>query len=641
MENHLTAPATQTQAMPQKPAGPSVETLVQWVDEAEEASHEARKLGETCRRYYHNKQLTAEEKKVLRERGQPEMMENIIRRKIKFLKGWEKQTRSDPKAFPRNAPEDEEAAEAATDALRFQEQAQFLDQTLSYVWEDMLLTGYGGVEVLGPNAVDPKLIDVKLWRWDRLGYDPHSAMPDFSDAKYVYTVTWMDRDDAEALWPEAKQAIAATVHAEIGLNGKTYDDKPTWKAWASRASRERVKIIQLYYRDGHPGLPGFGWHWCVFTRGGKLDSGPVELIDQMGKPECPLLLQSAYVDDENNRYGEVVEMLTMQDAVNKTHSKLVHLMNSRQTMAEEGALLDPDAFKQQLARPDGHIKLQPGALEGKRFQIIEHSVDVAAHSARLESLRGRFEMMGPNAALQGKQGQSASGRAIRASQEGGLIELADIKDEHTHLKRRVYRALWNRIRQFWTEETWVRVTDNDDNVRFVGFNRPVTAYEDMLEQAEKEGIEEDEAKSRIKQAVTVNPLLRQQMEQVVRIANVPAETDVDIIVDVASEAINLQEETFQTLAGMFPPGMLPPEVVLELAPVSPKKKRQIKEMLKPDPKAQQRDEAGILMKAENLAADTEQKQARALKDRAAAGVSAVEAMAPQVPVDQQDQQFIQ
>jgi len=618
-----------------KPTGPSIETLVEWIDEAEEASNTARKLAETCRRYYHNKQLSAEERRVLKLRKQPEMMENIVRRKIKFLKGWERQTRSDPKAWPRNAPEDEEAAEAATDALRFQEQAQFLDQTLSYVWEDMLLCGYGGVEVLGPNEIDPKLVDVKLWRWDRLGYDPHSSAADFSDARYIYTVTWMDKDDAIAKWPQAKQAIAATIQREVSLNGKTYDDKPTWRAWASRAKRERVKIIQIYYREGG------AWHWCLFTRGGKIDGGAVELLDQMGRPECPLLLQSAYVDEENNRYGEVVEMLTMQDAVNKTHSKLVHLMNSRQTMAETGAIQDPDTFKDQLARPDGHIDLQVGALTNKRFQVIEHSVDVSAHSARLDSLRSRFELMGPNAALQGKQGQSASGRAIRASQEGGLIELTDIKDEHTHLKRRVYRALWNRIRQFWTEETWVRVTDNDDNIRFVGFNRPLTGYEDLLEQAKKEGIEEQEAQQKIMAAIEQNPQLRMEMDQVVRIANVPAETDVDIIVDVAGESINLAEETFQTLSGMFPPGMLPPEVILELAPISPKKKRQIKEMLKPPPQQVQEQQLAKGLEAENMAADTEQKQAAAARDRASAGQAAMAAIAPPMPVGPQDQQFLQ
>lgn len=637
MEGNLAAPDQAPAKAKGYEDGLSVEMLVEMVDEAEEATEESRRLSETCRKYYHNKQLSAEEKATLKARGQPEIMENVIRRKIKFLKGWERQSRSDPRAFPRNSPDDEEAGEAASDALRFQEQSQFLDMKFSACFEDMLLNGFTGVEVLGPAEHDPRIIEVKLWRWDRLGYDPYSAEQDFSDARYVYGVTWMDKGEAVKRWPAAKAVIEKTVADEISRQ-RTYDDKPNKFAWGARTKRERVKIVQMYYRSG---AGATDWKWCLFTRAGKIESGAVELQDQFGRPECPMILHSAYVDEDNGRYGEVVELLTMQDAINKSHSKLQHLMSTRQTIAEQGAILDPDEFKKQSVRPDGHMTVAPGALVDKRFQVLENSADIASHAGRLDSLRQSFSMMGPNSALQGKQEQAASGRAIRASQEGGLIELTDLKDEHTHFKRRVYRALWNRIRQFWTEETWVRVTDNDENVRFVGFNRPETVEEQMVKDARKEGIPDEEIFGRLEKAKQ-DPMMAQELSQVVGQANVPAEIDVDIIVDVSTETINMQEETFLAMSNMFPPGSLPPEVILELAPISPKKKRQIKEMLKPpppDPAMVQKQEAIEGMQADNLQADTDAKRAKAMKDEAAAGKSVVETLAPPMPVDTQDQQI--
>ena len=87
-------------------------TLIQWFQDAEDATVDAREKSERDRDYYDNKQFTAEEFEALRKRGQPAISHNLIRQKIDYLLGLEKQTRSDPKAYPRN-PDDEQAADAA------------------------------------------------------------------------------------------------------------------------------------------------------------------------------------------------------------------------------------------------------------------------------------------------------------------------------------------------------------------------------------------------------------------------------------------------------------------------------------------------------------------------------------------------
>ena len=42
-----------------------------------------------------------------------------------------------------------------------------------------------------------------------------------------------------------------------------------------------------------------------------------------------------------------------------------------------------------------------------------------------------------------------------------MIELGSLLDDLRHLDRRVYRMVWNRIRQFWTGQRWIRVTDDE------------------------------------------------------------------------------------------------------------------------------------------------------------------------------------
>ena len=85
-----------------------LETLVSWVEDAEEATDTARKAAERDRDYYDGKQLTSAEKAELRKRGQPDVVINRIKPKIDYLSGFEAANRTDPRAFPRT-PNDEEA----------------------------------------------------------------------------------------------------------------------------------------------------------------------------------------------------------------------------------------------------------------------------------------------------------------------------------------------------------------------------------------------------------------------------------------------------------------------------------------------------------------------------------------------------
>ena len=61
----------------------------------------------------------------------------------------------------------------------------------------------------------------------------------------------------------------------------------------------------------------------------------------------------------------------------------------------------------------------------------------------------------------------------------------------------VYRQVWYRIRQYWTEERWVRITDDERNMKWVALNKPITRGEQIVQQArEKLKIEHPELPAR-------------------------------------------------------------------------------------------------------------------------------------------------
>lgn len=531
------------------------------VEDWEEVTDTATKLSERDRDYFDNKQLTAAELKELSDRGQPDVIFNKIRSKVNYLLGLEITSRTDPRAMPRN-PKDEETATAASDALRYVEDKTDLDQKFSAAWENELIEGYGGIELVVDETTGE--IDAVHWSWDRLFYDVHSRKHDFSDATYLGGITWMDAAQAKAQFPGKDEVIDLTSGDDTG---RTHDDKPKWKRWTSGTNRKRVKIVQMYY------LKGSEWYWCIFTKGGKLAGGPVPFKDDKGRSWCPLFMQSAYVDRENNRYGEVRSYISPQDEINKRRSKSLHLLTQRQTKGEKGAVDDVEAMKTELAKPDGHVEVNPGF----DFEILDTTGQVQGNFEMMQQAMLHMESEGANSALMGKQDGAASGRAIQLSQTGGQIEISPLVDRHTHLKTRVFRGIWNLIRQYKTEEWWVRVTDNEENVRFVGFNRPVTMREEAMKRLTAQGMPPEQAEMMIGQ-IASDPMRGPMLDQVVRTENVPAEMDMDITIEHVPDVANSQQEQFEALVGLAPTVVFPPQVYIKASNL--RNKRELLDELK-------------------------------------------------------------
>lgn len=526
-----------------------VSKLVDYFEQSEEATDEARKQSEQCRDYYDGKQLTAAERAALQARGQPDIVINRIQAKVDYLVGYEASNRTDPRAFPRN-PDDEDAAEAATDALRYVEDKCELDTKFTTAWENMLVEGFGGIELTVDEASGE--IEAVEWDWDRLFYDPHSRKPDFSDARYLGGVIWMDAEDAKAKWPDATDAIEATLAHDATIT-QTYDDRP-WERWVSGKYRKRVRIVQMYHREGEQ------WKWCIFTKGGKLQGGDVPFVDQDGRSWCPMMLQSAYVDRSNRRFGLVKTMIGPQDEINKRRSKALHMLTVKQVSMERGAVDDVDMLRTELAKPDGVIERNPGF----ELEVVRDDANISGHLQLLQEAKNEIELIGPNAAMLGKQGSGdPSGRAILANQQGGQTEITRLLDRHRSLKRRVFNGIWNLIRQYKTQEWWVRVTDDEKNMKFVGFNRPITLGEQMGRDMEKKGLPPDQIKAAIEQAMA-DPMQAEAMTQQVGTENVPAHMSMDITIEEVPDVANLAAEQFQGLVELARAGVqLPPKAYVK------------------------------------------------------------------------------
>ncbi|MEE8208850.1 MAG: hypothetical protein V3T88_07875 [Nitrosomonadaceae bacterium] len=496
-------------------------TLVSYFEEFEQQTRDGRVLNERDRDYADHKQLTDDELSALRSRGQPPIQNNVIRKKMNFLRGYERQIRTDPKAFPRTPNHDEDAT-AITDALRYIADNASFDVSRSAFWDNYLIEGTGAVEVI-VSKNKKREVETPHIQWDRLFWDFHSRKLDFSDALFTGIIIWDDADNIKRNFPGSNDVVDQTMSSAVD---DTFEDKPT--TWVD-SKRKRVRIAQIYFQ-----FQGI-WHLAFYTKAGfLLDPILAPWKDEDGFPENGMIMQSAYIDRDGNRFGEPRFMIETQDSINKRESKMLHLVSQRQTFGNKRAFPDGvGAQKRELAKPDGHVELSGNAEFGRDFGILPTG-DMAQGQFQLLQEAKQAALANGTASFQGSPGaENQSGRAIIAQQNGQQIEINPLADGKRQWEMRVYKAWWNRVRQFWTEERWVRVTDNENNAKFVALNRRIPVREIV----EKE-------MGAIPPEFEGDERLDMPSEQ---IENQVSEIDVDIIIEDSPDIVTVQQEEFRNL----------------------------------------------------------------------------------------------
>jgi hypothetical protein len=509
--------------------------------EALDLGNDTRARSLTCLQYYHKKQLTAEMLAALRRRKQPDTVINRIRVAVNGTLGILQQGKTDPKAWPRN-PGDEQSADVITKTLRYIADANEFQDIRVEGARDFLLQH--ACAVIVGSSPDGR-VKIEQIAPEEFLFDPRSRREDFRDARYLGIAKWLYADEVTALFPTAKADIESAIESGSPIPVDTaLEDKPTGgqQSWIDRRNR-RLMVIELYSRDKGK------WKRCLFHAGGILEAGLSAYVDQDKVPSCPIVAQSCYVDDENLRYGVVYDMLDYQDAINKRHSKGLHLLNSRQARVGLNYAGDPEKARLELSRPDGIIVGEAGDVE------VLQTVDMQqGNMAMLQFMLGEMERSGPNPAILGRQGESQSGRANQIRQQAGLVELAIVFGGHESWERRVYRKAWEVAKQYWKAPDFIRITDDEGAPQFVGINQPIMGPGQVV------------------MGPNGMPAIQ---PTVLGYDNALAELDVDITLDSVPDSATLQQEQFAVLAELaklYGPQEVPFDDMLMLSDMTDKQK---------------------------------------------------------------------
>lgn len=583
---------------------PTLDTYKRLFTEGRDLTSTARERAKKHRRYYDGKVDDRTERKI-RGKNKPTFNINRVRPGVEGMVGVVDRGKSDPRAYPRT-PQDEASSEVATDALRYVSDINRWHQIKIAGFRNMLIEGVAAVLT----EVDANMeVRFRRIRFEEYFYDPYSRELDFGDKSYDGIAKWTYVDAVIAQYPEHEAALRLAVSS--GDTGDaTWDDRPENGAvsWTD-SQRKRLLLVEMYY------LHGGQWLKCVFVGDLKLEEGVSPYEDQEGKPCNPIEAISAYLDDENNRYGVVSDMVGPQDEINTYRRNAAHFATFRQFQetGDASAHADPEEVRREGAKPDGVIPAGYGIVPNDKF---------AMNMTFAQEAKGEIERASVNPAILGRQGESQSGRAALVRQQAGLTELSHLFGGLDDWELRIMRQAWARIRQFWTEAKFIRVTDDENAVRFIQINEPIMGPPMPVT---------DPATGFLK----IDPITRQieMRPQVIGMRNAVAQMGVDIIVDTTPDTANVQQEQFQALVDMVPAliqaGIRPPIKSIIRNSSLPKKSELIEEIeagsqeQQPDPMAQQAAE----LAARKAASDIDKTDAQAEQARATAVKTVGEARA--------------
>jgi hypothetical protein len=535
-------------------------------------------------RYFHGVQWTSEQLKTLKDRGQPPVTFNRIKRKINTICGIIEKLRQDPKAWPRNPQrQSEDGAEVATKTLRY---------ALGWDWNSnstlvarrCAVRGLSGAELVlvkgdqGDPDIDWDVVDQRDFF-----YDPASTKSDFSDARYMGTTRWTDLDAAIEIFPDYAEELTDYVERNPVGSDRERGDERHQMGWCD-SERRRVRLVEHWYAVGSK------WHYAIYCSECVLEFGPTYLKNEKGQDIHKYEMFSYEVDQDGDRYGAFRDLKSPQDEVNQRRSKALHQLNSRKVIADDGAVDDVEAARRELARADGWVVKNPGkeiiTEDAQAAQVIEGNLNM------LQEAKAEIDTYGPNPGLIGTDIPADSGRAIQLLQAAGIAELGSYMGDYRSWKTRVYRKTWCAVQLHWQAPRWVRVTDDDNLGQFI----------------------------------QVNGWQKDPQTGMVSILNQLSALDVDIILDEGPDTVNTAADTLDTLVMLAKGGApVPPEMVVELSALPSSTKQRILQQISAGQQQNPMQMQAMQLQMQMLQAQIQELISRAQKNVADANLKTIEA----------------
>ena len=416
--------------------------------------------------YYDGDQWTDDEITALKDRGQAVTTYNHIKPSIDSLIGSERQNRPKVTMAGRTL-DDGRLAQAKTSLYNYITYNSSTDDQIDEMIKDAYITGRGWMHVY-PEENNDKQVDLLHVHVDYrdIFVDPLSRNDDLTDCRRIHHAVFTDSDIIKQMFPSFEEDSGDAV-----ISG--FETSSEEEMWFEKADRTRPRLINTWYVDEKGDTVS-----CIWVKGQILS---IEK-NKYSNIKFPYVQYTLNRDINNYPYGFTRNMVSAQDEVNKRHSKALHYLNAKQVLAEENAFVNWEDAKKTLAKPDGIVKLQDGALTEGRVQVIDNTPLAAAHLQLLEIAKQEiFASAGINAAFLGQSSQYESAKKTQTSIAASQTSLVPALNKLRRTRHQLAEITMKLVPQFYVDKRIIRILNEKGDYEFMPLNHTQLADDDTLQ----------------------------------------------------------------------------------------------------------------------------------------------------------------
>lgn len=475
-----------------------------------------RSFANLCCAYYDNDQLPPSVKQVLKERGQPNTVHNLIAPTVDGVLGMEAKTRTDLMVVADDIEEEYELLAEAVNA-EFADMTRLggCDRACGEAYASQIKTGIGWVEVRRNTDFFGPRFRFGFVHRDEVFWDWHYRELDLSDCRWLMRRRWLDLDEACTMFPSKAEVLRCSVgetwHGVVslaaieGMDASTQSAFDEWQQFDARqvewcsTDRKRLLLQVVYYRtystrrvlllengraiefDEHNELHmaairlgrGVVERQPVATIREAWFAGPHALVDRpCSAPHnmYPLVPFWGYRKDRSREpYGLIARAIPAQDEVNLRRIKLTWLLQAKRVIMDKDATnMSRVQVMEEVERADGLIELNPDRKNKQTISDVfrvEQDFNVAAQQFQVmqDSVQLIQDTMGVYAAYLGQGTTGQSGVAIANLVEQGATTLSEINDNYRFGRQMVGQLALGYLMEELTKYRNVKVAINRED----------------------------------------------------------------------------------------------------------------------------------------------------------------------------------
>ncbi len=397
-----------------------------------------------ARKYYNGNQLPPDVLKIILERGQTPIVENMFKVIVNKILGYKIESISEIRLSPKQE-EDRALSDLLNSLLQVFIQSENYDKAMIERDKNLLIGGLGVIQLWVIEDKDKNIeIDIKALKPESFVIDYFSTDKNALDARRFHKMLEITEQEAMILFK------GTTINYNYTNNEKI------------------ATIIESWYKEYNEETQNYQWNRYLWNKSAGIYKSELKPFKNGA---CPFIVAKLYTDELNHYYGLFRDIKPMQDFINYAENRMGNMMGSFKAMFEEDAVVDVAEFVETMSLDNAIAKVRPNALKDNKIQFMNNQADLSALSQKAEQKRQLLRLLaGLNDESLGMAVNRQSGIAIAQRKESGLMGLQTFLKASDDMDRLIFKLAVSFICEYFTKEQVFRIVDKKLGNRYFKIN---------------------------------------------------------------------------------------------------------------------------------------------------------------------------